>query len=178
MSNSDCRIQIARNGELPPNRQAELDALLASVFADDVAADGGLQWSLTDWNVLAYVGDVLVSNVEILTRVITVAGDALRIGGIGGVATLPAYRRRGYASQAMHRAADFMRDNLGLEFALLVCGPERQPLYASLGWQTVSGPMFFDQPGGKQQFNDVVMIRTLTGKPWPAGPIDLMGLPW
>jgi GNAT superfamily N-acetyltransferase len=168
-------IQIVRNGGLSPERQDELHHMLDDVFAGQ---DGGLQWSITDWNVVGYVEGILVTNVEILTRIITVAGEALRIGGIGGVATPPEHRGRGYASQAMRRAADFMRDELGLEFALLVCGPHRVSLYESLGWQLVTGPMLFDQPDGKQKFNDPVMILSLTGKPWPAGEIDLMGLPW
>jgi ribosomal protein S18 acetylase RimI-like enzyme len=168
-------VNVIRNGDLSSAQQNELDQLLDAVFAGQ---DEGLQWAVTDWNVLVYVDDVLVSNVEILTRIVTVDGKPQRIGGIGGVATHPEYRRHGYASQAMRRAESFMRDDLALEFALLVCSHERVSLYASLGWQVVSGPMCFDQPEGKRIFDDVVMILSLTGKPWPAGEIDLVGLPW
>lgn len=171
----DIGLIVVRSDELPAAQQAGLDALLGSVFAGQ---DHGLHWASGDWNVLLYVNDVLVSNVEVLTRVVTVNQEPLRIGGVGGVATWPEYRGRGYASQAMQRAAAFMRDDLALDFALLVCAHERVSLYESLGWQVVAGPMFFDQPGGKQQFDEVVMILSLNGKPWPPGKIDLMGLPW
>ena len=175
MTNESITITIVPTGQLPASQQQELDALLDKVFAGQ---DEGLHWSPMDWNVMVREHGVLVSNVEILERTITVAGQPLRIGGIGGVATLPEYRRRGFASQAMCRAGAFMRDPLRLDFGLLVCGEERVHLYESLGWQVVADPMYFDQPDGKQKLNTAVMILSLNGKPWPSGVIDLCGLPW
>jgi len=168
-------IKIVRKSDLSSESQSELNDLLGLVFA---GADGGLVWADSDWNVLLYLEGVLISNVEILERDVLIGRESIRIGGIGGVATHPDYRRRGFASRLMNHARDFMRDELKLPYALLVCGDERLSLYTSLGWQLVTESMYFDQPGGRHKFAGNVMVIELANDPWPPGAIDLCGLPW
>ena len=105
-------------------------------------------------------------------------GSPLRVGGVGGVATSPRWQRRGLAQQLMEKAAAFMRADMGVEFGLLVCGDHMVPYYSRLGWQVVPGPLLVEQPQGKIIFPTTTMVLPLTGKPWPAGTIDLCGLPW
>lgn len=175
-STQNAILEIIRQGQLPSSKQEVLDSLLTRVFA---GMDGGLQWATSEWDVLVYMDGNLVSTVGILERTILVGGQSLHVGGISGVATLPEHRKHGYASLAMRRAEAFMRDELHLEYVLLVCGDERVPFYGSLGWQVVEDPMYLDQPDdSKHLFDAVVMILTLAGKPWPKGVIDLCGLPW
>jgi hypothetical protein len=80
----------------------------------------------------------------------------------------------------METAAAFMRDKLGVEFGLLICGAKMMPYYGKLGWQIVPGPLMFDQPKGKITFDDStkIMILPCNKHDWPPGVIDLCGLPW
>lgn len=159
----------------------ELDhmrAWVAQVFHD--SGNDDIQWSCDDWHVMVRVGGQVVSRVGIVERTGTVNGQPVKLGGIGGVATLPDLRRHGYAEAAMRTAAEFMRNELRVEFGLLICGTHMMPYYAKLGWQLVKGPLMFDQPKGKITFEDStkIMILPCGTSDWPPGVIDLCGPPW
>ena len=139
---------------------------------------GYLEWSTNHWHVLVKVDGRYISQVGIVERTGTVNGQPIKLGGVGGVGTLPEWRCRGLAQQAMERAAQFLRDEVGVEFGLLICNQNMLPYYRKLGWQVVKGPLTCDQPQGKVTFPDVTMVLPCTKKDWPPGVIDLCGLPW
>lgn len=142
------------------------------------AQDQGLEWAQGDWFVLIWEGEELASQVEIVDRIALVGGKPLRLGGIGGVATWPAWRRRGLAALAVQKAMEFIRAELGVEFGLLICDAEKLPFYARMGWQEAGASLLIDQPGGKIVFQTPVMVWPCQEKEWPEGEIDLCGRPW
>ena len=79
---------------------------------------------------LALEGERPVCCVQIFEKTIRLRGGAVRLGGIGSVATHQEYRRRGLAEELMRRSEQRMRER-GLPLALLfgVWGG-----YARLGW--------------------------------------------
>jgi len=101
----------------------------------------------------------------------------MRVGGIGGVITKPEWRFRGIAHNLLTYAAAFMRDELGVEFALLLCRREVAPVYANLRWFRVDGPTLFMQPSGITTYPRETMILSFTEQGWPTGTIDMRGLP-
>jgi len=139
---------------------------------------GYMEWSAHHWHVLVKIDGQYVSQVGIVERTGAVNGQPVKLGGIGGVGTLLEWRRRGLAQRAMEKAAQFLRDELDVEFGLLICNRPMLPYYRKLGWQVVEGPLTFDQPQGKVTFPDVTMVLPCTKKDWPPGVIDLCGLPW
>jgi hypothetical protein len=78
----------------------------------------------------------------------------------------------------MEAAAVFLRDELRVTAGLLICGAEMAPYYGRLGWQVVPGPLLIDQPQGKVAMLATIMVLRFDETPWPAGTIDLCGLPW
>lgn len=173
---ANATIRICARGELAPQELQHVDDVERRVFGDP----RGWQYQFAEptWYVLVQVRGEIVSQVAIFERIATVNGIPIRIAGVGGVATLPEWRRRGFASAALAGAAGFARDKIGAEFGLLICGPGLVPWYRKAGWREVSGPLIFDQPSGKVTFEDVVMILQLRNLRWPEGVIDLCGLPW
>ena len=168
--------QIKHIAELTRADQASIDQLNQQTFPEHA---GDYTWAPVDWFVLVYAGDVLASKVEIVDRIGTVAGQPVHLGGIGGVGTLPALRRRGLSSIALRAAVDFMGAKLDVAFGLLICEPQTIPLYQVLGWQVINAPLSFDQPGReKVLFDEITMVLPCAGQAWPAGPVDLCGLPW
>jgi aminoglycoside 2'-N-acetyltransferase I len=168
-------IEVKRTGELTETERTYIDAWLIQQFG---AESHGYAWSDVDWHVLLRVNGQLVSHVEIVERMGTVDGRPVKLGGIGGVVTLPEWRGRGLATSTLERAATFMRDDLRVAFGLLICGRDMIPFYGRLGWQVVEGPLMFDQPGGKVVFDDATMVLPCVENEWPEGMIDLCGLPW
>jgi len=75
--------------------------------------------SWSDENVfVAIEQDRIVSTVTILPRPIRILGHTIPAGGLAGLYTDPAFRRRGIASALLERACDAMRGR-GLELALV-----------------------------------------------------------
>ena len=170
------KIEIKSDRELTTAERGQTDDCLRQAFWGLI--DYHYQWSEADWHVMEYADGILVSYLAIVERLGAVNEQPVKLGGIGAVATLPEWRGRGLASVAMEKAADFMDDELGVEFGLLLCDQSTLPFYRRLGWELVPGPLVFDQPGGKVTFPDLTMVLPFATRIWPQGTIDLRGLPW
>lgn len=141
--------------------------------------DGGLVWNeRDDFRALVTAEGRLVSTIGIVRRVGKVGDQPVLLGGIGGVATHPEFRKNGYAGLAMGTAGEFMRETMQVDFGLLLCGPHMERYYGKFGWQTVNTPCWAEQPGGKIVLDAVIMVLPCQQKAWPPGEIDLCGLPW
>lgn len=136
------------------------------------------RWAQPNCYVILRLGDQLAGRLGVLNRKVSVGGRITTVGGIGGVATKPEFRHRGVASAMLARAAEFMKSDLGVEFGFLLCRHEVSPVYAKMGWIIVPGPTTFTRAGVTATYPNDTMILPLANKEWPAGPIDLMGLPW
>ncbi len=136
------------------------------------------QWTPKKWCALAWLDGGVVSHAGIVERVIEVGGELISVGGICGVWTLPEYEGRGLGSAAVQAAMAFIRDELHLQFALLVCRKDLEPFYERLGWQRAEEPLTFEQPSGKVVWPMSTMVLSCQEKRWPNGAIDLRGLPW
>jgi GNAT superfamily N-acetyltransferase len=75
-------------------------------WGDDIfgAANLNLRWRPKDVHFVLYVDGTAVSHVGVLKHVVSVAGQAVTVGGVGGVVTVPAKQKRGYARELMQHA--------------------------------------------------------------------------
>ena len=102
-----------------------------------------------DRRLVLYEAQVPVSHAGVLQHHGRANGRQALIGGIGGVVTVPAAQRRGYAGQLLRHAAAFLRDEWKVDFALLFCIDQRVRFYQRLEWAEVPGEVLIDQPHGK-----------------------------
>jgi predicted acetyltransferase len=96
----------------------------------DLDADYALD---TTW--LAFVNGRLAAAVQLFPYRMRWGSVELKAGGIGNVATLPEFRRRGLAQQLLRRQCGYMRTR-GYDLSLLMTGIN--PFYEQLGWRTVT----------------------------------------
>lgn len=175
-------ISVLADSELSGIERSEIDLVCEEAFSANPGENNpsfDLQWvPENDWHAVVIIDGIIVSHVGIVERTGTVDGIPVKLGGIGGVATLPGMQKRGLATDAMQMVAGFMQDSLKVDFGLLVCSRETARFYRKLGWQEVAGPVMFDQPQGKVTYREVTMILPCVKKEWPTGTIDLCGLPW
>jgi GNAT superfamily N-acetyltransferase len=119
-----------------------------------------------------------VCHVGIYWRQATWNGRAVRIGGIGGVMTHEAFRRRGLASVALNAAIQTLKDERATDFALLFCEPHHTAFYRARGWKPFTGEIFAEQPGGRIRFEVLMPLVFYLKRAPHEGVIDLCGLPW
>lgn len=140
--------------------------------------EDGIVWADTEYYALGILDGNIVSIVCLLTREVCVGGQPIQIAGIGGVATHPHFQRQGFAGLLLQHSESFIREQLRVPFALLVCSPEREAYYQKYGWKTIPDPMVFNTPGGKQTWTELTMVLSLSRQSWPPGLVDLCGSPW
>ncbi len=169
-------IIIKRSAEMTAEENTQVDAVSGLAYAGQGPND--IDWCSSDWMVMAKRDGQVVSLLSVVKREILAGTQHVLVGGIGGVATHPDFQRQGLAGDVLRAAAALIRDELGAPFGLLVCHPRLLHYYGKYGWQRVSGPMQFDWRGQKRTWHEETMILPLVNQPWPAGIIDLCGLPW
>ncbi|HLA99639.1 MAG TPA: GNAT family N-acetyltransferase [Anaerolineales bacterium] len=179
----DVSIKLTRISELSESDRTEVRALALAVYPPEVAATWPgrhLEWASFEWCVRVWGSDgELASYAGLLLREGTHDMRSVLLGGVGGVATHPAARRRGYAEKGLRMAVEFFRENPKIAFALLVCEENLIPYYTRLGWQKFGGELIVRQHGepGVFTFNCVMTLGIASEAPL-VGTIDLRGPPW
>lgn len=169
------KVEITRTKDINGDLISEIHHWLIEAFINE---NDTTVWSSVDWHILLWVGNQLVSHAEIVERTVSVRSENISVGGIGGVVTRPQWRHRGLASTAMDVAQSYICGELNLDFGLLMCDETVVSFYEKLGWKVVKGPLVYQQPTGKVEFDDIVMTYRCGGKMWPDGLIDVQGPPW
>jgi GNAT superfamily N-acetyltransferase len=157
------------------------------LWQDQIAAwfEREFRWPMertapADWRVLATAGEDLVGHVGLVLREAAVGGEALLLVGIGAVIVPPAWRGRGVGRAMLARALDYARAETRAACGLLICQDHRLSFYRESGWQEVVGPLTFTNWQGVRETcgHHVLVMPLREGRAWPAGEIDLGGLPW
>ncbi len=170
------KIEIKSAQEWSTLEKARQDCVVTSAL---YAYLTGTHWATPDWAVMVWEGEEMVSNVHIIERTVLVGGQPVKVGGVGNIATKIEWRKRGYATEALKVAVDFLRDPLGVEFGLMTAIEKLVPRYERTGWRVTAHSLQFEQPdGGKGAFTYPVLILPVIKSDWPLGEIDVRGLPW
>ena len=176
-------IALGRVADLSDANREALRALSLAVYppGESTSWPGRqLQWAPAEWCVRVHDdAGALVSYVGIVLQQAQRDGRPVRVGGIGGVKTHPAARRRGLAKIAIERAIEFFREQGDIAFAVLVCGPHLIAYYEHLGWRQFSGRLLVQQRGETVEFTfNRVMTHPVHFAAPEAGTIDIPGPPW
>jgi len=75
----------------------------------------------------------LFSHAAAVTRSVKCNGQTYACGGLSGVLTYPAFRKRGYASQVVQAATEYL-STASLDMALLWTSPDKENFYSRFGW--------------------------------------------
>ena len=176
-------VSLDRVADLTDGERAALQTLSLAVYPPGEWADWPgrqLEWAVAERCVRVWSDDgELTSYVGVVLRPGTRDGQSVLIGGVGGVKTHPAARRRGGASLGMRRAVEFFHQQPAVDFALLVCEPQLLAYYSRLGWHEFNGRLVVKQYGAVSDFTfNRVMVRGVQSEGPEDGTIDLLGPPW
>lgn len=174
---SSWEMEFIHSSLITPATRENIDRLDHLAFAGKT--DEGInEWADSDWMVLGRVDGEIVAQLGLLKREIRVGRAPITVGGVGGVATLPVWQRRGLGTALMGAAAKFLQTEIKVSFGLLVCADETQPFYSRLGWKTVATELWVTQGEISLPLETVVMVLPLADQEWPQGKIDLCGPSW
>ena len=161
----------------------QLRQLSEAVYPPELASDWpgeSMEWARPEMGVrVVDASGWLVSYVGVLTRQGLHDGTPVVIGGIGGVKTHPDARGLGYAALGMEHATQWLLDQPGVDFGLLVCQDELLSYYGNMGWKQFNGSLLTTQGDTSVEFTfNNVMTRDLAEEAPTEGIIDLLGPPW
>lgn len=174
-------IRLDRTTDLSADDRASIRALSQAVYPPEAVKDWPgrhIEWAKPGWCVRVHADGTLVSHVGVVIRDGTHDGLPRRIGGIGGVMTHPAARRKGYADAGIKRAIEFFCEEAA-DFGLLVCEDRLREYYGRQGWRDFGGELLVRQRGERTAFvfNRVMTLAVRVDAPI-SGTIDLCGPPW
>jgi predicted GNAT family N-acyltransferase len=101
-----------------------------------------------------------------------------QVVGIGGVFVARSARGRGLTATLLEGLLA-EAEHAGPERAMLFCRPQLMDLYRKFAFGEIRDPVWAAQPGGRIEMPLRAMWRPLSaGTAWPAGRVDLHGLPF
>jgi aminoglycoside 2'-N-acetyltransferase I len=172
--------------ELTPSDVADLAALLDREYA---AAWGpwhprtGYGYAPGELHALARRDGRLVGHAASARRVVAVGDREVLVAGIGGVLTAPEARGTGVGRAALRALQEAGRGRAPAEFGLLGCREEVVGFYESCGFRRTDQLVRDLSPADAMTVVEsrgptLVCAGTRPVSEWPAGTIDLRGLPW
>jgi len=149
----------AYTGALPPTLQEQLDPVGAESFGSDSQTpeerEEGHDRYCSERDIivqlLALAGDNVIGATSVFQRTIALRDQRVRLGGLGGVCTATAWRRRGGAAALVQRAMEELRA-AGCDLAYLCTDVESewaQRLYGRAGFVPLGRPYTFRGKSGK-----------------------------
>jgi predicted N-acetyltransferase YhbS len=124
-----------------------------------------------DGTLVAIAGAVL-ADVAVADR------ERFPVVGIGGVFVAREHRGRGLVRRLMERVLE-IAPRMGADRAMLFCRRELVGMYARFGFRELDARVTAGQPQGRIVMPMAAMWRPLhEGVTWPAGAVELDGLPF
>jgi hypothetical protein len=121
---------------------------------------------------LAAVGGVTVGAVSVS------GGEPFPVVGFGGLIVRRDFRGSGLMTPLMDRMVA-IGDELGPDLAMIFCEESLVPVYVGRGYTAIDGEVHVDQPDGRITMPIPALWRPIRpGPPWPAGPVEVDGLPF
>ncbi len=135
-----------------------------------------------EWSVVALdeTSGAVCGGIAAIERVMSIAGEKLKVAGVGNVCMLPEYRGTGAIDSAMECFIDEAKAH-GCDVGLLFCKQALEKVYARMGWRRLSCSVAVQDENGRNvemPEDDLIMGMTFNGGEFPSGDIDLMGGTW
>jgi predicted acetyltransferase len=154
-------------------RKRELDAMLECMttafgVAKEEWADGFYNGPYSDleYKRVVVADGKVVSCLVIIPSTIYFGGTTIRMGGIGGVATLPDERRHGYAGMLMANSVHALRD---LGFATSALYPFSFKYYRKFGWEFAGHCLIYSaKPSLLPSASEASLVRPFTEDDLPS----------
>ena len=163
------RTEIARAAR-PEESEAVLEILCQAFGLDQEAARpifyADPYFDLACKRVLSLPGVGIVSCLTVVPTLLRIGGAVVPAAGIAGVATRPAFQRRGYAASLLRATILALYIEIGLPVSLL--HPLSAPFYQQLGWEYASRQVrWLAAPASLPACAEADLVRPASDNDWP-----------
>lgn len=163
-----------------------LSKLLRAAFPEQPDVFTGRSWAWARKEARLWLADGTgrpVAHLAVERRLVDVGGAELLVAGIGEVAVSPELHGRGLGAALMDAFRPRLRTEFAADFGFVQCGERVRGFYRSAGWTPVPNVVRHLDPGDERTVREgvwaaLVMAGRRTLSEWPAGLVDLRGLPW
>lgn len=167
------------SSELDAAEQEQLDALIRTAFPDDDEE----WWDECDEEAptLHFFGKMnkrIVSIVSLMEREISINGQMIIVGGIGGVATLPEWRKQGIAGDLMKLATSAILNEPRFKFGMLFCDAKLNGYYSRFGYEVIPNRIMLTYKGIRKPSDETTMVLKKTDEEFPVGVVELQDASW
>ncbi len=155
----------------PEDAEAVLEILCLAFGLDTEAARpifyGDPYYDLSHKRVLALPGAGPVSCLTVVPTQMRVGGTVVPAAGVAGVATRPAWQRRGFAAALLAATVPALYSEMGFPVALL--HPVSAPFYQRFGWEFASRSVrWLSAPSSLPPYAEAGCVRAVRDTDWPA----------
>ena len=138
----------------------------------------GLQWRTFDTGFLLTVDGAPASYFRALRAICDVDGQPVKVGGLGGLVTVPAHQRKGYGSRVVQASLAALRDRWQVEAALAFCLDPLLAFYRRLGALVIPGPVIIEAQNGPRPAPFHALWWPFRADLWPVKTVNLRGPLW
>ncbi|MGD8426216.1 MAG: GNAT family N-acetyltransferase [Balneolaceae bacterium] len=174
--NNDIEIKIELFNEIDETIKSSIDSAFQTIF-NRTLKEHELHWKKPQWVGLVFLYDELVSFCYIIESKILFDRKIIKVGGLGGVATLPSHRGLGIASKLLAKVDKFIFEDLKVEYGLLVCEDSLTGFYRQKDWYEIDCPVYYSKKNEYKIFKGNTMLKSNNRKYWPT-EINIMGKLW
>ena len=103
--------------------------------------------------------------------------EPFEVVGLGALIVQAELRGQGL-SRLLLKPVRALAEGLGPDRAMIFCDREQIPLQMGRGYTLITSPVWVDQPEGRIEMPVPALWRPIRPSSWPAGTVNLYGLPF
>lgn len=171
------RVTIDWTSSLPGSLRREV---LQVSLDDDRSTYRVEQMNEGYWQITVWEDQNWIASQQIFEKTIEIDGKAVEVAGLSAPIIKPEWDNLGYGTRAFIASMAFIYKQFTCDYVMIIRADTRSKMLEDCGWKVVSEPVTCWQSGASYQLSDdfCTLVFSLNGKAWPAGDIDLGGLPW
>ena len=171
MASHEVRLVEFEDDALPAHLKCQVLSFLRIVWPEGFTRELRYRDWITNpvyqpYHLLYVAGDLVVSHLEIVHRLIEHDGVSYQAYAPTGVLTFPSFRREGWAGRLVEKAARWIEAS-DADLGLICCEPENEGFYANAsGWDPVPSARIIvgDDRDHAEPTPQVLLARFLTEK--------------
>lgn len=174
--NDNIDIKIESYDKIDDSTSDSIDFIFKTVF-NRTLKENESTWARPNWIGLLHLNEKPISFCYIVDSKILFDNKLVRVGGLGGVMTLPSYRGLGAARELLKKVDNLMFQEIDVDCGLLVCDESLEDFYNELDWYKIDCPVYYLNNNERVAYHKSTMLKN-PGDCYSPNVVNIMGKLW